>query len=287
MVNKRLGFTLIEVLLTVAILGIVVGVVSTTMSTSVEIWRQSKIVADRTHHGDAVMEQIVMSFRSAYYPEGTEPSYEYGFTIEDDGGEFPNAEDRISWVKVGNSLIGEDVPWAGTAHRVELFVNEGGEQGIYVKAWQLVGLDDEFDPEEDVEPILLSDEVVSLNCRMIDPDKTLEPLEEIEWLDEWAESNRIPTMVEITIGIQQKGAKEAPTEYVRTIEIPMASLSWDLVDSSSGSGRERVPGNRNKDESDYIGGPRGPQGGGAPEGGAPGGGTSGGGASSGAPAGGQ
>lgn len=270
MIRRHSGFTLIEVLLAVAILGVVAGVVATTLSTAVEVWRQSKIVADRAHHGDAVMEQVVQALRSAYYPEGTKPSYEYGFTFEDDGGESPNANDKISWVKIGNSLIGEDTPWAGTAHRVELFVDDSnGEQGIYVKAWQLVGIDDDFDPEEDVEPVLLSDEVVSLNCRMIDPDKTLEPLDEIEWLDEWAQSNRIPTKVELTIAIQQKGSREEPTEYIRTIEIPMAAMSWDLVDSSKAGRAARVSGGRHRGEETNIGKNRNTSGGYRPKAGAP------------------
>lgn len=280
--NKYNGFTLIELLLTITIMSVLVGTVSLSFHISLESWKEAKELADRNLHGDAIMEQVVQALRSAYYPQSTEPSYEYGFTFEDDGGESPNANDKISWVKIGNSLVGENVAWAGTAHRVELYVDDSsGEEGIYVKAWQLVGLDDEFDPEEDVEPILLSKDVVSLNCRMIDPEITLDPLDEIEWLDEWSQSNRIPTKVEITIAVQQKGSKEEPTEYVRTIDIPMANLSWDLSGPKNSSKKERVPGNRNKDHSDYIGGDRSPS---AGESGAGGGGSKG--SSGGAPSGG-
>jgi hypothetical protein len=104
---------------------------------------------------------------------------------------------------------------------------------------------------------------------MIDPDKTLEPLDEIEWLDEWAQSNRIPTKVELTIAIQQKGSREEPTEYIRTIEIPMAAMSWDLVDSSKAGRDARVSGGRHRGEETNIGKNRNTSGGYRPKAGAP------------------
>ena len=87
--------------------------------------------------------------------------------------------------------MGEDTPWAGAAHRVRLYVedsNAGDGPGLYVAAWQTVGQAEDFDPDEDVEPLLLSDRVVGLDCRMQDPQKAIEPDEPFEWIDEWTAS---------------------------------------------------------------------------------------------------
>ena len=232
------GVTLIELLLSVAILGVISVVVAMTLSVGVEAWRAGTSLADEARHADAVMEQVVMALKSAYYPESKDATYEYGFTHED-GGESPKAEDRVSWVKIGNSLIGEDAPWAGSAHRVELFLNTGDSDdgpGLYVKAWQLVGLAEDFDPEEDVVPLLISDQVISFDCRMKDPDYAEIPGEPYEWLDEWTASNRLPTHVEVTLAIQPLKPKDEPLEYVRLFELPMAALSWNPIPSEGGRG---------------------------------------------------
>lgn len=238
------GVTLIELLLSVAILGVISVVVVMTLSVGVEAWRAGTSLADEARHADAVMEQVVMALKSAYYPESKDATYEYGFTHED-GGESPKAEDRISWVKIGNSLIGEDAPWAGSAHRAELFINTGDSDdgpGLYVKAWQLVGLAEDFDSDEDVMPLLISDQVISFDCRMKDPDYAEIPGEPFEWLDEWTASNRLPTHVEVTLAIQPLKPKDEPLEYVRLFELPMAALSWNPVQSGGVRGDSRSRG---------------------------------------------
>lgn len=265
--TAREGVTLIELLLAVSILSVLSITVMAVLNVGIESWTTGTALADESHNAEAVMEQVVMSLRSAFYPEATEPSYEYGF-MHKDGGETPDAEDVISWVKVGNSLIGEDTPWAGAAHRVELFIgDEGGEPGLYVKAWQLVGQDEEFDPEEDVEPLLISDQVISFDCRMKDPEKKEAIGEPYEWLDEWTPSNRIPTHVMISIAMKPQKDKENPMEYTRLVEIPMAAMSWNPVQTR---GSPRRPGGRNSPE-----GVNGPGGGGirAPDGSTGGGGV--------------
>lgn len=94
----RRGFTLVEVLVSVAILGVVAATVALVLSVGVETWRATAEMAEETHDGDAVMEQLVMALRSAYYPTSAETSYDYGFQHED-GGEEEKAQDSITWTK--------------------------------------------------------------------------------------------------------------------------------------------------------------------------------------------
>ncbi|MGI5869815.1 MAG: PulJ/GspJ family protein [Kiritimatiellia bacterium] len=231
----RTGITLVELLMATAILGVVSVVVAMTLNVGVESWRTGTALADESHHADAVIEQVVMALRSAYYPEGKDANYDYGFQFQDDG-ESPDAKDVISWVKIGQSLIGEDVPWAGAAHRVELFVQDGisGDgPGLYVKAWQLVGQAEDFDPAEDVQPLLISDQVVSFDCRMKDPDKAEIGGEPYEWIDEWTASNRIPTHVLISIAMKPQKERDDPLVYARCVQIPMSEMSWNPIQTGS------------------------------------------------------
>lgn len=228
--HLRAAFTLIEVLLAVAILGLVSTTVALVLHVGVESWRAGTELSETGHDAEAIFEQVCMALRSAYYPANGKADYEYGFQHEDDG-EEEDAHDVISWVKIGASLVGEDNAWAGSAHRVKLYVSDdrsGDGPGLYVAAWQLVGEPEDFDPDEDVEPILLSDRVVGLDCRMQDPDVLVEPGEPYEWIDEWISSNRIPRHVQITLAVKpiQENAKE-PDVLVRMVEIPMAEVSWD------------------------------------------------------------
>ena len=266
--TARGGFTLLEVLLAVAVLSLVSTTVALILHVGVETWRTATEMGEETQDGDAIMEQVVMALRSAYYPSVDSPSYEYGFTLEDDG-EEEEALDVISWVKIGGSLVGENNPWAGSAHRVKLRVIDSDEYegpGLYVYAWQIVGQDKDFDPDEDVEPILLSDQVVALDCRIQDPEKVVNVGEPYEWMDEWTASNRIPEHVLLTLYLKPRGSQKEPNALQRMVDFPMSALSWNPSSFSEEGGRggsSRGPGG---------GAGTGATGGtGAPGGGAPGG----------------
>lgn len=228
--RKSDGFTLLELLLAIAILGVLVGIVAATFHTAVTAWQAGSIAADASHHADAVMEQVVMGLRSAFYPESTEPLYAYGFTHEDDG-DMPTARDTISWVKLGNALVGEDMPYAGVPHRVELSVKgrDGPDgEGLYVRSWRLDGQPDDFDTD-DVPPLLLSREVAALDCRMLDPAKKEGDLDESVWMDDWDTTNRIPTRVLISIAIRPATDRKEQLVLERVVTIPLADLSWNPV----------------------------------------------------------
>lgn len=231
--SDRRGLTLVELLLAIAILGVIAGVVAATFHTAVAAWRAGTSAADAMHHADAALEQVYMALRSAYYPETRVPLDKYGFSHGDDGSDQPRARDTISWVKLGNALIGEDAPYAGVPHRVELsLLEDDGPQGpgLYVRAWRLDGQPEDFDAAEDVSPVLLSAAVVGFNCQMMDPDaKPMTYSDPIEWIDEWPQTNRIPQAVQISLAIAPSDPRAEPLVIERFVGIPMAELSWNPI----------------------------------------------------------
>jgi len=222
--TKRInsGFTLLEILLAVTILSIVSTVTFMTFSAATSAWQRGAALMDRLHHGDFVMNQLVMALRSSYYPEGGVQG-EYGFQHLDSG-DGPEAQDEISWVKLGGALIGGNLAYAGTPHRVRFFLddNENGQRSAAVVSWRLDGQPDDFDPDE-LPPVFLSSRVKGINCRAA---WTLDAEGEIDWKDEWKETNRIPSMVEITLYIDPVVERDPPVEFKRIVGLRVAEVAW-------------------------------------------------------------
>lgn len=220
--GSRNGFTLLEILLAVTILSIVATVTFMTFSAATSAWQRGSALVDRLHHGDFVMSQLVMALRSAYYPEGGMRG-EYGFQ-HIDSGDGPEAEDEISWVKLGGALIGGEQNYAETPHRVRFFLddNETGNRSAAVVSWRLDGQPDDFDPDE-LPPVFLSSRVKGFNCRAA---WTLDAEGEIDWEDEWKETNRIPSMVELTLYIEPVVEKDPPVELKRIVGLRVAEVAW-------------------------------------------------------------
>lgn len=218
----RRGFTLLELLLAVAILSGVMVVTFLTFSAGTTAWRRGMALAENLHHGDFAVDQLVMALRSAYFPEGGAAQGQYGFTLEDqEEGAYP--ADRISWVKLGTALVGQDGELAGSAHRVIVDIGEDDDyDGLRVRAWRLQGQSDLFDPEQDVAPQVLSRRVRGLNCRVAYQRKD----DDIDWLDTWEETNRLPTVVELTVFLEPLEERGDPVELKRIIGIPVAPLAW-------------------------------------------------------------
>ena len=219
----RSGFTLLEVLLAVTILVIISGVTYMTFSVVSASWKRGTTMADGLQHGDYVMEQLVMALRSAYYPDTKGHASLYGFHMEE-GGQGPRSSDAISWVKIGQALVGSDCPYAQTPHRVKFWVEEReGESFVMVRSWQLYGQKEDFDPEL-VEAVKLSRRVVGFDCRVAW--EKLEDTGEIDWLEEWEETNRVPTVAQLTLFLEPLEEGGDPLEIRRAVGIPVGPLSW-------------------------------------------------------------
>lgn len=204
------------------ILATVTAVTFMAFSTVIKAWRKGTALSEKLHRGDYVVEQLAMGLRSTYFPEVKGGATLYGFQFTD-GGDGMGAGDSFSWVKVGTALVGKHCPFAGTPHRVEFLLQNtpDGRKTAAVRAWRLQGQPEDFDPKT-VEPVLLPSKIVGVNCRMA----WRKLNDEIEWLDEWKETNRVPTVVELTFTLEPLEPGDDPLEIKRIVGIPVGPLSW-------------------------------------------------------------
>lgn len=219
------AFTLLEVLLAITIMAVVTTITYMAFSTMTTAWKRGNALSQDLGHGDFVIEQLVMALRSTYSPT---PGPIYGFRLEDHG-DGPGSSDVISWVKLGQSLVGSETALAGTPHRT-LFTIESDKKGnpcAAVKAWSLLDQTEEFDPEK-VPYTFLSDHVVGFNCKCSTNDLT----GDTEWSDEWEKddlTNHVPRVLEVTLYMKPLEYKDAPVEIHRIVEIPTAELTWQAA----------------------------------------------------------
>ncbi|MFC1452863.1 prepilin-type N-terminal cleavage/methylation domain-containing protein [Verrucomicrobiota bacterium] len=239
------GFTLVELLLALAILAGASAVTYMSFSAGILAWKKGLALSDSLSHADFIMEQLVMGLRSAYFPEGNSRDDRYGFWLEDNG-DGSRSGDEISWVKLGSALVGEECTFLGVPHRVRLTIepDEDGEDAVAVRAWRVLGQVEDFEPN-DVEPIFLSRGVTGFNCRPRDPEDEDYDDAEFEWMDEWEDTNKIPTFVEVSIFMEPLDDGEDPVEVKRIVEIPVAPQSRG---GRSSDRTERTPAESNPPE---------------------------------------
>ena len=236
---NRAGFTLLELMLAVAILAVVSTITYMTFATVTRAWRRGMELSDGIHHGDYVLDQLVMALRSAYYPVAS--SKGYGFILEDTG-DGESARDRISWVKLGSSLVGRSCPFVDSPHRVEFWLEDVDEEGqVAVRAWRMFGQSDDFDKEE-LEPSFISRRVTGFDCRcalgLFD--------DEIDWEDEWEDenTNKLPRFVEVTLYLAPPSEEGSTLELRRIVELPTSHLSLGKRAGVPSSSKKSVQGNK-------------------------------------------
>lgn len=204
--RRRAGFTLIEVLVAVAILGTAFTIIWTTFSVSLDGWRRGQLALDRLHHGDFVMEQVVSALRSAaYFP--TRPD-KYGFWLEDHG-----EQDEVSWVTSGGAFMKPEDPLARGLHRlwIGIAANEDGDDSFAVRAYAHFAED--VDPK-DVDPWFVSSRVKGLDCKIWNN-------EEEDWEDEWENTNTVPPLVKVTLYLEPLERDGPQVVVARLVEIPI------------------------------------------------------------------
>ena len=206
------GFTLLEVLVALAILSLVFTLVWQTFSSTTTAWEKGSEALSGLHHGDFLMEQFVTSLRSAAYFDSSPEKY--GFRLESkQAGRYPT--DVISWVTASPAFLPGTHPMARSVHRLEISVEniKYGEKGVVARAFS------HFAEEEDIDAewMPVSTEVKGVDCRVFVQET---PDEDGSWEDDWEFTNKVPGLVHISLYLDPVDKKRGPRVLERLIRIP-------------------------------------------------------------------
>jgi len=220
----RTGFTLLELLVAIAIFALVSTITFSLLAAVSKAWERGTALSEDLHAGDYVIDQVIDGLLSARYRDKAD-----GLLLKDNG-DGPGAMDSLTWVKEGPALVGEDSNLAKTYHHIRFFVGKDkhGKTGAAYTAWGDEYLQpDDFDPDS-LTPELLSDRVVGFNCRVATNNFEMSQL---HWLDSWNEdipggdnqSNHVPRFIEITLYLKPLNDGSPPVEMRRMADIPLAN----------------------------------------------------------------
>ena len=255
--SSRRGFTMIELLLAISILGIMTVVSFMTYNTVTGNWMKSMELVDRMQHAEYALTQVVSGLRSAYVPMGAqEGDMTLGFQLYDEGKD-EKSRDVIQWTKLGTAIVGNTSKLSETPHVVRLWVEDGEKEdrpsGLWVKACHdLLPKDSEseidFGDDEQFEPFLLVQDVRGFNCRVVDKDQPFNEDGSWNWQDEWSASNSLPRAVELTFYLDPVEERGRPETVMRVVEIPLSRMSQNPVksDSSGSKGDPNAGGRRRR-----------------------------------------
>lgn len=217
------AFTLIEILVAVAIMSLVAGGAFSLLAAVSKAWQRGTELSRDLHAGDFVIEQVVGALRAARYRDPND-----GLILKKNGS-GASAQDSISWVKEGPDLVGADSTMGKIFHHIRFYIgrDKNGNQGALYTAWGDEYLQSEnFDPEQ-VPPEILSDRVVGLSVRVATNDFENDS---IEWMDKWEGrsqmgddlTNHLPRFVEVTLYLKPLEEGAPPIEMRRLVDIPIA-----------------------------------------------------------------
>lgn len=229
---SRRGFTLLELLVALAILVTAFTIIWSTFTAGVTAWQRGTVMLDELRHADFVAEQLVSALRSsAYFPNN--PT-RYGFRLKTGSLGYP--ADRISWVTSSSAFMPPDSPWRHSLHRLVFSIenSDRGEPAVAIRA--LSHLTDEEETDEmDVTPWFVSSEVKGFRCRFYD-------FEEERWSSNWEDTNSLPSLLEITLYADPVKKYDPPIKLQRLVVIPVAPAVTNAVKIESREEEERASG---------------------------------------------
>lgn len=209
--RRAAAFTLIELLLALAIFAIVMAMAGGSFWSIMKAWNRGNALLDQLHYGEFAMDQLVSSLRSAaWFPSKPES---YGFWLDDSGGTGPHAENVLSWVTGGSAFLPPESEYRDGLHRLSVTVEgTGRKRALHVSAWPHIVEDPKDASPEEYD---VAAGVSGLSCEWYD-------FEEESWSQDWEETNSLPKLVRLTLTMQPQGEQRDPYVLQRLVTLEVA-----------------------------------------------------------------
>jgi len=203
------GFTLIEVLVAMAVLITVMAIVVGAFHAVLGGWERGRRTLDGLRRGEYVMEQTVDALHSATSFGAARKANVYSFDV---GSAAANAAGgSLSWVTTSSAFLPPRSWLENVPHRLLLSIEPqaSGEPALVARAWPYLADTNLVDWT----PGFVAPAISGLACQIYNYDSR-------EWDDTWGNSNNLPAQVQITLYVKVEDRTE-PMVLQRLVEIPL------------------------------------------------------------------
>ena len=210
--RSQAGFTLLEVLLAVAILGMLMTAVYSTWSAALNSWRRGSDVSEAFQRERVVMDALMELTKSAVFFAPSASLYAFIATKN------PGLGDSISFVTASDAYLPPSETISAGMRRVIISL----EQDQYRRTYLAIVNEPALRPDDDKtlappQAHVISMDVSAFTVRYRDP-------RDGSWSDKWEEDQFPPSAVEYTVAFGERDGRVPPVVVTRAVDIPVAAF---------------------------------------------------------------
>jgi len=207
------GFTLIELITSIVILTIALGISYNAYYSIMRSWKYSSNISESMHQGDYFINKISSNIRSIIFYKNENKIYEFSHENNEING-IP--ADLVSFVSTKQYLINDEIFRSDQSCRITLFIDSEGNinQSLFGSLIPATINKEKFIENYNLENHLISKAIRGLDILFWNENNE-------EWDDEWNEENSIPKRVKLSLFINFE-INKPPKTYSRIIDIPVS-----------------------------------------------------------------
>lgn len=207
------GFTLIELIVSIVILTIALGISYQAFYSSMRSWKYSSNLSESLHQGDYFINKITSNLRSMKFFKNEKKIYEF---IHENNEIYGIPSDLISFVSTRQNILPNKNILNNQSCRIILFVdiNDDGENSLYGSFIPVLINQEKYFEMYNVDKYLISKSIKGLNIKFWDEVNE-------EWDENWEDENNIPKKILLELYLKINKYEDYQI-YSRIIDIPVS-----------------------------------------------------------------